>query len=122
MKPHPCLSCGACCAFFRVQFPKEETYPTSFGVPADLTRVFLNEDLVMQGTLQDRPRCVALGGKIGVSVACKIYETRPGCCRRFTASFEDGFRNSRCDKARMAKGLKPLSPSDYEDHRPSTEA
>ena len=67
----------------------------------------------MMGTWDQRMRCVAVSGKIGQSVQCSIYENRPSCCRSFQASYENGQRNRRCDKARLARGLKALSGDDW---------
>lgn len=67
----------------------------------------------MRGTLEQRIRCIALSGNIGTEVQCSIYNNRPTCCRKFQASYENGERNKRCDKARMAKGLTPLSIDDW---------
>ncbi len=59
------------------------------------------------------PRCVALGGKLGKNVGCSIYGNRPSPCRNFQASFENGVRNPRCDKAREVYGMPPLRPEDF---------
>ncbi len=70
----------------------------------------------MKGTeRKHRPRCVALSGEIGISVSCAIYENRPTPCRRFTASYENGVREPRCDEARLRHGLKPLTKSDFKE-------
>jgi len=72
----------------------------------------------MKGTTdKHRPRCAALAGRIGESVACRIYESRPTPCRAFEASYEDGIRRPRCDEARIAHGLRPLRPEDWIVHR-----
>jgi len=68
----------------------------------------------MKGTNEKRGnRCVALQGRVGNLVECGIYENRPSPCRDFEPSFEGGEKNSRCDKARAAHGLAPLSKSDW---------
>ncbi len=110
---HPCVKCGACCATFRVLFEPAETKADSLNVPKDLTEKVDQNTLAILGTNQTRPRCVALGGHIGKSVGCTIYERRPSCCREFKPSYEDGIKNPRCDFARKGKGLRPLRPSDY---------
>lgn len=110
---HPCVRCGACCAYFRVLFDRSELQDEKYKVPKDLTQKVEGNTLAILGTNEPKPRCVALGGKIGHSVGCTIYANRPSCCREFKASFEDGTRNPRCDDARRSKGLKPLKPSDY---------
>lgn len=113
LTPHPCLSCGACCAFFRVSFHWTETAAESHGVPIALTTQISQYVNAMNGTDQAKPSCVALKGIIGESTSCGIYEQRPGCCRIFKASFEDGSINERCEKARLSKGLKVLQASDW---------
>ncbi len=113
LTPHPCLSCGACCAFFRVSFHWTETAAESHGVPIALTKPISQYMNAMDGTDQLKPICVALRGVVGESTSCSIYEKRPNCCRLFKASFEDGSINESCDEARLSKGLKVLRPSDW---------
>lgn len=114
MDSHPCVSCGACCNYYKVQFHRFECQSDSFSVPEDLTYPVLDsENLVMKGTYKKDPRCIALKGEIGVSVGCSIYEQRPSCCRNFNASYENGQQNFRCDQARIAKGMKPLTIADW---------
>lgn len=109
MENNPCLSCGACCAFYRASFYWAETdalNPT--GVPAEMT-VKLNDFMVaMQGTEQNPPRCTALAGTIGVSVYCSIYERRASVCRNFLPAWQDPTATPRCGKARLAHGLPAL--------------
>ena len=62
----------------------------------------------MQGTI-DRPyRCKALNGRIGRSVACTIYDSRPTPCREFLPVWGDNVVNALCDQARARYGLTPL--------------
>ena len=105
---HPCLSCGACCAHFRVSFYWAEP------VPEELTEKITPHLSCMKGTnTTGSPRCVALDGQIGERVNCSIYEIRSGACRRFEASYENGQENQRCAAARLKHGLRPLLPSDW---------
>jgi hypothetical protein len=67
--------------------------------------------VAMRGTDRNPPRCIALAGRIGESVGCTIYEQRASPCRDFQASWVDGRHNERCDRARAAHGLPPLSRS-----------
>lgn len=113
MSPHPCLSCGACCAFFRVSFHWSETLAESHAVPAAMTEPISTYQNAMLGTGSTSPVCVALKGRVGDSVSCEIYEHRPNCCRTFQASYEDGNKNDRCDQARFGKGLAHLQLSDW---------
>ncbi|CAN5648036.1 YkgJ family cysteine cluster protein [soil metagenome] len=109
MTTHPCLSCGACCAFFRVSFHWNETLPISFAVPLAMTNATSAYQNSMNGTEKTIVRCAALHGVVGESVACGIYANRPSPCRDFKASFEDGTSNEACDRARLSKGLARLS-------------
>jgi Fe-S-cluster containining protein len=112
-KIHPCQSCGACCAAFRVTFHWSETLQESYAVPARLTETVSLHHLSMKGTSTTPVHCEALKGKVGDSVSCSIYANRPSPCRGFEASYENGIRNERCDQVREQKGLKPLSRDDW---------
>jgi Fe-S-cluster containining protein len=117
---HPCLSCGACCAHFRVSFYWGETDPSlaTNPVPAELTEKISPFLSCMKGTNEpDSPRCLALSGEVGRRVACTIYENRSSSCRNFEASFENGSENPRCADARNKKGLPPLTAQDWEPLR-----
>jgi Fe-S-cluster containining protein len=108
---NPCLSCGACCAFYRASFYWTEAEPALGGsVPVELTTRLNTHELCMKGTEGNHPCCVALQGKIGVRVKCDIYEKRSSTCHNFKVSWENGQPNERCDRARLAWGLAPLSP------------
>lgn len=110
---HPCVSCGACCAFFRVSFYHGEV--GARGIPEDLVTPVTPFHAAFKGTTsKTNCRCVALQGSIGhFGTTCAIYESRPSVCRDFIPSFEDGMPNEHCDRARAAHGLKPLAPSDW---------
>jgi Fe-S-cluster containining protein len=111
---NPCLTCGACCAYFRNSFYWAEAGDaTPGGVPPELTERLTPFLRVMKGTNQPKPRCVALGGTIGESVACEVYELRPSPCRDFVPSWMDGVQNERCDAARAAHGMPPILPEFY---------
>lgn len=113
---HPCQSCGACCAHFRVLFYWREAEASDLGaraVPIDLTEDISAQKRGMKGTSGKQIRCVALQGKLAEKVSCSIYGQRPTPCRDFEASYENGEKNSRCDKARGAYGLAPLKRSDW---------
>lgn len=106
---HPCLSCGACCAYFRVSFYWREPVPDSITEDQDSFR------RVMKGTNNKHSRrCVSLEGKIGDRVSCDSYDLRPTPCRDFAASYENGEKNIRCDQARAAHGLNPLRRADWD--------
>jgi len=108
---NPCLTCGACCAFYRASFYWSEGDDAPGGtVPVALTEKMDDFRRVMIGTTGPAPRCVALLGTIGETVRCSIYEQRSSVCREFAPSWEDGVHNERCDRARASWGLPPLSP------------
>jgi len=111
---HPCLTCGACCAYFRVSFHWSETDPALGGpVPAELTEPFDPHRVVMRGTWEQKPRCVALDAEIGVRSRCSIHPQRPTVCRDVPASWEFGEPSPQCDKARIAWGLPALTAADW---------
>ena len=114
----PCLSCGACCAFYRASFYwTEASDDASGGVPADMTEKLNDFRLAMKGTGGSSPRCIALNGFIGRAVACSIYERRASVCREFEPSWKTNAANPRCDKARAAWGLAALTPESWIDPR-----
>lgn len=111
MAINPCLSCGACCAFFRASFYWAEANDESpGGVPVELTVKLNNFRRAMIGSSGSRPRCIALQGAIGKEVSCAIYECRASVCRDFQPAWRDGIPNPRCDEARLAWGLPVLDP------------
>ena len=117
-KPNPCLSCGACCAFFRASFYWAETdAAVENGVPVQLTEKMNDFRVVMRGSVGARPWCVALQGIIGKRVACAIYERRASVCRDFVPSWYHGEANERCDKARAAWGMAALTPGCWDAPR-----
>lgn len=110
---HPCIRCGSCCAHFRIVFHWSESLKESLGVPEDLSEAISPHLNVMRGTNSKPARCVALDGQVGSRAICSVYVNRPSCCRNFEASFENGKPNPRCDEARAAHGLKPLTAIDW---------
>ena len=111
MEPNPCVSCGACCAFFRVSFYWSEAEISVGGItPSHLTSPISPTRVAMKGTDQSQPRCVCLEGSIGNEVKCTIYELRPSPCREFTASWADGQCNIDCNRARAHYSLAPILP------------
>ncbi|MCV2368845.1 YkgJ family cysteine cluster protein [Roseateles oligotrophus] len=108
MASNPCLTCGACCASFRVDFAKEELQSEGGCVPDGLT-VELNARLFrMRGTDHAAPRCAALVGTLGVQAGCGIYEWRPAPCREFGLRAPMGIGDEACARARARHGLAPL--------------
>jgi hypothetical protein len=108
---NPCITCGACCAYFRASFHWSETEPSLGGtVPAELTEKISEHCVAMSGTNCSQPRCTALQGEIGKAVQCNIYPQRSSSCREFPYAWENNQPHDRCDKARAAHGLAPLQP------------
>ncbi|MDK7055560.1 YkgJ family cysteine cluster protein, partial [Escherichia coli] len=78
---NPCMTCGACCAYFRVSFYWAEADDAGGLVPSALTEPLTPFLRCMSGTNQRQSRCAALSGDIGDAVHCTIYENRPSPCR-----------------------------------------
>lgn len=111
---HPCLTCGACCATYRVAFHWLEAEPgREDAVPVALTETLDPHRLVMRGTKAAPTRCMALDAEIGRHARCTIYARRPSVCRAVAASWEHGEPSPQCDKARLAHGLPVLTPADW---------
>ena len=105
-----CLSCGACCAAFRVDFHRADLATSDYpGVPVALTVPLTATLCRLRGTDEAPPRCVALEGEIGQQVRCTIYELRPGPCRDFAPYAPLGIGDDACDRARRRHGLPPLA-------------
>jgi uncharacterized protein len=102
MPEHPCLTCGACCASFRVDFSACETQAGGGDVPDGLAVEVTGHTARMRGTDHAQPRCAALTGKVGARAACGIYEWRPSPCREFEAG------SDACERARRRFQLPPL--------------
>ena len=101
-KSHPCLTCGACCAAFRVDFSIYETQEYGGRVPQGLAEPITDSLCRLRGTDYARPRCAALSGTVGERVACGIYEWRPSPCREFAAG------SDACNRVRQRQGLPAL--------------
>ena len=73
---------------------------------------------LMTGThTLENTRCVALKGTVGKDGSCSIYENRPSPCRKFEASYAYGVKEPRCDEARAAYELPPLTVQNYDGFR-----
>lgn len=108
---NPCVSCGACCAHYRISFYWSEACHEAGGtIPAELTEQVNKHFVAMKKTKCDSPRCIALEGTIGVNVSCSIYPERSSTCREFAIAWENGEPNEKCNKARKAYGLSPIEP------------
>ena len=93
-----CLSCGACCTYFRVSFYWAEGIP----MPEHYTEPVNALYSCMKGTNQANPRCIALEGTVGQQVSCSMYEQRSSSCKEVQIADE------QCNKARRAHNLIPL--------------
>ena len=94
---NPCVSCGACCRYFRVSFYHGELDTQPGGtVPAELTVSLTPFRACMKGTEEGEGRCIAQQD----DGRCGIYENRPSVCREFPAFMEDGSLNPECVRLR----------------------
>ena len=112
----PCVSCGGCCASFRVQFYWREANAEDHlpAVPEGFFEDLTPELRGMRGTSdKHRPKCSGLKGRIGKDAHCSIYRARPTPCREFQASYANGRHDERCDLARQNHGLAPLKREDW---------
>ena len=106
MSANPCLSCGACCAQFRVSFYWGEADDAPGGhVPVALTEQIHAHLRCMRGTNDNPPRCACLSGEVGKHVACTIYDLRPSPCWEFNVYEDDGTQSERCLRLRAQLGL-----------------
>ena len=114
MPLHPCQTCGACCAAYRVAFHWSEAAPELGGAtPPALTAALDAHRVAMRGTLVEPIRCIGLRGVVGAAVHCDVYASRPSPCRELHASWEHGVASPQCDRARTRHGLPPLRPADW---------
>lgn len=107
---NPCLTCGACCSFFRVSFYWAEAL--SLGLPEPLTEQVNDFYSCMKGTNQKEPHCVALNGAVGERVSCSCYGQRPSSCRELQPG------EPKCDRARAHYGLEPVHCVELADALP----
>ncbi|WP_084618137.1 YkgJ family cysteine cluster protein [Cellvibrio sp. OA-2007] len=104
----PCLTCGACCANFRVSFYWGECQSAGGTIPDELTLQISPHHACMKGTEKNPVKCVALVGTPGEHVSCSIYEQRSSTCREFDMWNADGSVNEACTRARAVYGLPPV--------------
>ena len=95
-----CMSCGACCASFRVSFYFAEAEAN--GLSPSLTERLNDRFSCMAGTNSGAPRCQALAGVVGESAVCTVYAQRPSPCREVQPG------DAQCLNARAKHGLRPL--------------
>lgn len=106
-KPIPCKSCGACCAYFKVEFNKKKNPQ----VPEEKIH-FHRGSYTLKGAEKFKQRCNNLAGTIGKDVSCDIYENRPDVCKLFDVWLPNGKQNPRCKTARIYHGLPGEIPLD----------
>ncbi|MCW5961714.1 MAG: YkgJ family cysteine cluster protein [Pyrinomonadaceae bacterium] len=99
-----CMSCGACCA----AFVYVSTAPGNDLADADCWKIVKNGrkrtitvDRLIRRRRSDKS-CVALEGRLGEQVSCRIYNERPQMCRKFEAG------SDRCHAVRRAYGFEPF--------------
>ncbi len=63
LQDNPCISCGACCAYFRVSFYWAED--GSGTVPVSMTEKLNDFMRYMKGTNEPHLQCINLCGEIG---------------------------------------------------------
>ncbi|MBW6086496.1 YkgJ family cysteine cluster protein [Escherichia coli] len=106
---NPCMTCGACCAFFRVSFYWAEADDAGGTIPARLTEQISPFHRCMSGTNQKNPPmycpCRNPGQKMP---AARYIKNRSSTCREFAMSGENGVVNEACNRARAKYGLTPL--------------
>jgi uncharacterized protein len=104
-----CLRCGACCVNSAEN--REEGYPWYVPVDdpgsrllgrSDLRRRYVTEDSggVPHLRLDTSGRCLALEGRLGAAVRCRVYRDRPRGCRRVSPG------DAACLRAREEQGLR----------------
>lgn len=99
---NPCLSCGTCCAHFRVSFSGVSANRPPVLMPDDRVLLITPHRVAMRGTESKPARCNALLGEVGQGVRCTLYEQRSSTCREFEASWVNGEHKLHCDAARQA--------------------
>ena len=89
----PCTECGRCCAHGYVVLIQSEE--EAEGIPVEMLREgdpSRPNDYLRPGEVAmdcRNGRCVALSGKIGFAVSCRIYSTRPQMCRTYERGSKD---------------------------------
>ena len=102
---NPCLTCGACCSYYRISFYEGEII--SGHASEDLISELEFPYVCMAGT-ESGGRCNCLTGEIGKEVKCSIYNHRPSVCKGFNIWNSAGIINKRCNNARGKHGLIKL--------------
>lgn len=108
-----CQSCGACCAYFKVNCTDKELKSNTFLQENTVKKIiFFEKKYYMKGTEQFKHRCEILAGEVGKNVTCTHYINRPESCRTFSIIKTNGKINERCTKARAYHNLPALKIED----------
>ncbi len=102
-KKNICLSCGACCAAYRVSFYWSEA--KELGIEDTFIEELNSLRLCMAGTKHQSIRCRALQGVVGREVFCIVYSRRPSPCREVQQG------DDKCNRARAKYGLDQIPQS-----------
>lgn len=98
---YDCLTCGACCNFFKIITINYNDYDSlhesikPFIMQSVPPCNPVNFNMITIEAENKFPRCTALQGVVGEKVHCSVYEHRPPACR----SFKPG--SILCKKARL---------------------
>lgn len=106
-----CMTCGACCATYRVSFYWGEG--EALGIPETMTSKVNDFYSCMKGTEAKPVRCIALKGEVGKAVACQIYDRRSSTCQSVQVGDE------QCRKARQMHGLTIALFNDEDYSKPA---
>lgn len=102
-----CVTCGACCgAMICVAVSPTDDTPAEYYWNIT-TNGEQRGEIVVDRFLRrngETLACENLGGKIGETVGCRIYEERPQMCRVFEAG------SDKCHALRRAYGIEPFLP------------
>ncbi len=108
---NPCMTCGACCAYFRVSFYWAEADDAGGLVPSALTRT-ADPFPALHERHQSAPETLrGLSG--GYRRRRSLHYCKKLGLRRvaeFAMSGENGEENDACNRARARYGLPPLRP------------
>lgn len=103
MQAYDCTACGACCT--NPDENRAEGYTAYVDVAQgsplrkDKRFVIVHDDGSAHMRLDPAGRCVALKGRLGDRVTCRVYADRPRGCRLVEAG------SDRCLQARKERGV-----------------
>ncbi|TLD77063.1 YkgJ family cysteine cluster protein [Escherichia coli] len=106
--PNPYMTCGACCAFFRVSFYWAEADDAGGNVPASLTEQISPLSSLYARHQSEKSPMSRSGHHPAENAYCSVYKNRPSICREFAMSGENGEINEACNRARAKYGLPEI--------------